>query len=135
MASPTQDEAPVVFSSGASDERSTEGLEPSPAPTSPQPQALAAKHAGVAASANPPVRGERLFTWLAWPFLRLDDLVERLVPAQRNPFAHTGAIATTTFVIAAITGILTLLWYSPSVFKAYESVEAMTAATLTGGLV
>lgn len=87
------------------------------------------------ASANPPVRGDRLLSWLERPLLLLDRGVSRLVPAARNPFAHTGAIATTTFIIATISGILTLLWYSPSVHQAYESVEAMTAATLTGGLV
>ncbi len=86
------------------------------------------------ASAGPGVRGEAPLAALERPLLGLDRLARRLVPDARNPFAQTGAIATTTFLIAAISGGLTLFWYSASLHQAHASVEAMSASLL-GGLV
>ncbi len=59
--------------------------------------------------------------------LRVDRAVERVIPPRYNPFAQTGAIATTAFVVSAISGILLLIWYRPSVHQAYDSVLAMEA--------
>jgi Pyruvate/2-oxoacid:ferredoxin oxidoreductase delta subunit/coenzyme F420-reducing hydrogenase delta subunit len=70
---------------------------------------------------EPPVRGERAISLLEWPFLQLD----RFVPEKWNPLAHTGAIANVCFLIASISGVLLLLWYSPSVHTAWTSLEAM----------
>ncbi|MDP6980735.1 MAG: hydrogenase iron-sulfur subunit [Myxococcota bacterium] len=68
-------------------------------------------------------------------FLYLDRLIERAVPDTLNPLQHTGAIAVVTFLVAAVTGIVVLIWYRPSVNLAYESVEAMSSSPLTAGLV
>lgn len=68
-------------------------------------------------------------------FLYLDRVLERVVPERLNPLQHTGAIAVVTFLIAAVTGIVLLVWYRPSVHLAYASVEAMSAAPFTAGLV
>lgn len=67
-------------------------------------------------------------------FLYLDRLIERVVPPTLNPLQQTGAIAVVTFLVAAVTGIVLLIWYRPSVNLAYESVEAMSMAPYTAGL-
>lgn len=87
-----------------------------------------------AARPDPPVRGDRLLELGDNFFRRLDRLIERVLPPRWNPIAQSGAIANTTFLIAAITGVALLLWYSPSVHKAYSSLEAMRAAPLTAQL-
>jgi coenzyme F420-reducing hydrogenase delta subunit/Pyruvate/2-oxoacid:ferredoxin oxidoreductase delta subunit len=82
-----------------------------------------------------PVRGEGILRRLELPFLELDRLVERVIPARFNPFTQTGAIANTMLIIAIASGVLLLIWYSPSVNKAFDSVEAMSATPWTAGLV
>jgi NAD-dependent dihydropyrimidine dehydrogenase PreA subunit len=42
-----------------------------------------------------------------------------------NPMNHLGAIANLLFGIATITGIILLLWYKPSVYQAYPSLEQL----------
>ncbi len=88
-----------------------------------------------AASAVPDVRGSSVLIGLERLLLLGERLARALVPARLNPFAHTGAIATLTFIVACVSGGLTLIWYSSSVREAFASVEAMTAATYTGGIV
>ncbi|MFU8805638.1 MAG: cytochrome b N-terminal domain-containing protein, partial [Bradymonadaceae bacterium] len=83
--------------------------------------------------ANPPVRGERGLRLLDGLFLRLDRLVERVLPTHLNPFAQTGAIATTSFLIALVSGIVLLIWYRPSVHQAYATVELMSDYPWTAG--
>ncbi len=73
---------------------------------------------------DPKVRGEGALAALEVPFLSLD----RYLPERMNPFAQTGAIANVTFIIAAITGVLLLIWYSPSVHQAWPSLEAMRSS-------
>ena len=73
--------------------------------------------------------------WLEKGFIHLDRLIGRVLPEPLNPFLHTGAIAVVTLLVATVTGIILLLWYSPSVHLAYESVEAMSAAPFTAGLI
>jgi len=70
---------------------------------------------------DPKVRGEGALAALEVPFLWLD----RLLPTGLNPFAQTGAIANVCFIIAAISGVALLIWYSPSVYQAWPSLEAM----------
>jgi coenzyme F420-reducing hydrogenase delta subunit/ferredoxin len=67
-------------------------------------------------------------------FLHLDRLIGRVLPEPLNPFLHTGAIAVVTLLVATATGIILLLWYRPSVHLAYQSVQAMSAAPYTSGL-
>jgi len=81
------------------------------------------------------VRGESLLRPLENAFFRLDRLLGRVLPDALNPFLHTGAIAVNTFLVAAVTGIVLLLWYRPSIHLAFESVAAMSAAPFTSGLV
>ncbi len=86
------------------------------------------------ASPEPAVRGEGLLKLLERPFVWADRMIDRALPEELNPLARTGAIANTTFLIAAVTGVLLLLWYVPSIHQAYDSVEAMAAAPFTAGL-
>lgn len=85
---------------------------------------------------EPTVRGEGLLRLGERAFLALDRLVARLIPRESwNPFARTGAIAMTTFLVASVTGVLLLLWYRASVNSAYDSVAAMGAQPFPAGLV
>jgi coenzyme F420-reducing hydrogenase delta subunit/NAD-dependent dihydropyrimidine dehydrogenase PreA subunit len=80
------------------------------------------------------VRGADLLRRLERGFLLLDRALGKLVPDALNPFLHTGAVAITNLAVATVTGVVLLLWYSPSVHQAYASVEAMTASPLGAGL-
>ncbi len=64
--------------------------------------------------------------------LRVDRVVERVLPPNLNPLTQTGAIANTCFLVALVTGILLLLWYSPSLSQAYDS---LAEASALGGFV
>lgn len=85
------------------------------------------------ARSSPPIRGAALWRRFDAMMLRLDRAVEALIPTRYNPFAQTGAIATTAFIVAAVTGVALLIWYRPSVHLAYGSVMAMEQAPWTGG--
>jgi ferredoxin len=87
------------------------------------------------APSPPRARGEALLRALENGFFRLDRLLARALPESLNPFLHTGAIAVSSLIVATATGIALLLWYSPSVHNAYDSVAAMSAAPWTSGLV
>lgn len=76
---------------------------------------------------DPKLRGDGLFSALETPFLWLDRAIERVVPAAWNPLAQTGAIANVTFIVACVTGVLLLIWYSASVHTAWSSLDAMRA--------
>lgn len=82
------------------------------------------------ARSEPPPRGHRLFRPLDDLMARLDGAVESVVPPQYNPFAQTGALTVVTFLVSAVSGILLLFWYRPSVHLAYESVLAMEASII-----
>ncbi|MFQ5569760.1 MAG: hydrogenase iron-sulfur subunit [Rhodothermales bacterium] len=77
------------------------------------------------ARAEPPVRGETVLRWFEGFFIRLNGVAQKAMPEALNPFAQMGAVANTTFLIALVTGILLLFWYSPSVNHAYGSVVRM----------
>lgn len=84
---------------------------------------------------EPPVRGERLLRAGDSLFQRLDGWVGRALPEALNPFAQTGAIANTTFIVACVSGVVLLIWYSTSVHGAYGSIQDMAQAPLSAGLV
>ncbi len=84
---------------------------------------------------DPPVRGEIILRSLEKLFLRFDRLIALGLPKEYNPFLQTGTIAMVSLLIATATGVLLLLWYSPSVVQAFASVSAMDAAPWTSGLV
>lgn len=74
---------------------------------------------------EPPVRLDGLLGRLELAFLRVNRGAEGLLSPALNPLTQTGAIANVMFLVASVSGILLLFWYSPSVHKAYESVRAM----------
>ena len=83
----------------------------------------------------PTVRADRLFRYLdtGWHFL--DRLIHRAVPPALNPLGQLGAIANTCLIIAVITGVVLLFWYTPSVHHAHESLEQVRATSWLGQLV
>jgi quinol-cytochrome oxidoreductase complex cytochrome b subunit/coenzyme F420-reducing hydrogenase delta subunit len=84
---------------------------------------------------EPELRGERILRAGDGLFQRLDRLVSRALPEELNPLAQTGAIANTSFIIACVSGVLLLIWYSTSVHHAYSSIQAMAEAPFSSGLV
>jgi coenzyme F420-reducing hydrogenase delta subunit/NAD-dependent dihydropyrimidine dehydrogenase PreA subunit len=103
-----------------------------PAPVHEEVAPAAAEHAGE--RVEPPVRGESILRAADSVFVRLDAWIGRALPEELNPLAQTGAIANTTFLVAVVSGIVLLLWYSSSVRLAYDSVSAMAAAPWTAQL-
>ncbi len=83
---------------------------------------------------EPPVRGEAILRFFERGFLAFDRLLGRALPSEFNPFLNTGAIAVVAFFVAAVTGVILLLWYKPSVVQAYPSVAAMADSPWTAGL-
>lgn len=84
---------------------------------------------------EPRVRGEGVLRAGERVLLAADRAVARLLPHEDlNPLARTGALALLTFIVAAVTGILLLFWYSPSVHGAWESVAAMSNQPWSAGL-
>lgn len=83
---------------------------------------------------EPPVRGEVVLRFFERGFLAFDRLLARALPKEFNPFLNTGAIAVVAFFVAAVTGVILLLWYKPSVVQAYSSVAAMADSPFTAGL-
>lgn len=81
---------------------------------------------------EPAVRGEDFLRRLENGFLRFDRLVERALPAALNPFAQLGAMANTCLIIAVISGVLLLFWYTPSVHQAYDSLERLRDGSFVG---
>ena len=81
------------------------------------------------------MRGAAVIAPLERPFLAVDRVLDRALPPALNPFAQTGAIANTSFVIALASGILLLFWYVPSVSQAHESLESIRAQWWGGQLV
>ena len=82
-----------------------------------------------------PVRAERALTASNRALQKAERVVTKGLPASLNPLAYTGALAGYTFIIACVTGILLLFWYSTSVHTAYSSVAAMDAQWWGAGLV
>ncbi len=80
------------------------------------------------------IRGESFLRRIDGWFGRFDGVLDRSIPESLNPLARTGAIANTTFLIAAFTGVFLLFWYSPSVHYAYDSLEALRTDSPLGQL-
>ncbi|MBX3125225.1 MAG: hydrogenase iron-sulfur subunit [Polyangiaceae bacterium] len=86
-------------------------------------------------SAEPPVRGQAALEGGDGLVLRLSVALSRTLRAEENPLTQSGAITTVTFLVAVVSGIVLLFWYSTSVHGAYDSVAAMTGARWTSGFV
>jgi len=78
------------------------------------------------------VRFEKIFAFAERLLGRLDGLMNRLVPAEYNPLEQTGRAANLTLIVCAISGVLMLLWYAPSVQLAYPAMEAIQGRTFGG---
>ncbi len=86
------------------------------------------------ADAQPPVRGARLLRGLDRLLLRLTQGLRAALPDSLNPLLQLGAIANIALIAAIVSGVLLLIWYTPSHTGAWASVEAMHEAPLTAGL-
>ena len=85
------------------------------------------------AVAEPPApRCEDLLRRVENGWLYLDRLIEKFIPPTLNPFSQLGAMANTSLIIAVISGIVLLIWYSPSVHHAYESLEKIRTSSWLG---
>ena len=82
----------------------------------------------------PPVRAARLLAAGDGVMTRLDTLLERALPRDLNPLAHLGAAANAMVLLATLSGVLMLFWYSPSVVLAWHSLADLAPRSL-GGLV
>jgi coenzyme F420-reducing hydrogenase delta subunit/ferredoxin len=80
------------------------------------------------------VRGAAALRLLHAAFVALDGLVHRILPERYNPFARTGAIAVVSFLIAVVSGIVILIWYTPSAAGAWSSLRAMEQARWSVGI-
>lgn len=94
-----------------------------PSPASP----AKADAPGAARAARLLARADNLFT-------RTDTLLERALPRPLNPLAHLGAAANAMLLLATLSGVLLLLWYSPSVHQAWGSLDGLGPRS-PGGLV
>ena len=80
----------------------------------------------------PAVRGEgllkRIDQWLA----ACDGAWARWLPPELNPLAQSGRSANFALLIAVVSGVALLLWYSPSVQSAHSSLAVLGGWTLGG---
>jgi len=83
---------------------------------------------------SPSVRGEGFFRVIENVFIRLDQAIQKFLPTSLNPLGQLGAVANTCLIIAVISGVALLLWYTPSVHQAYDSLEKVRASSWLGQL-
>ena len=81
----------------------------------------------------PPVRAARLFAAGDRLGTRLDTLLERWLPRELNPLAQLGPAANAMLLLATLSGVLLLVWYSPSVQSAWHSLADLGPRS-AGGL-
>jgi ferredoxin len=86
-------------------------------------------HKVAAVRAQPPVVADGAVSLLGRLFAFADRAL-RHVPSHLNPMAQLGAVANVTFIIAIVTGVLLLFWYTPSLGGAYESLAVLGDASL-----
>jgi ferredoxin/coenzyme F420-reducing hydrogenase delta subunit len=67
--------------------------------------------------------------------LRLLRPFRRGLPERLDPLAHAGALAVASFLISLVSGVLLLLWYSPSVHGAHGSLAGLDESLSTGGVI
>jgi ferredoxin len=82
----------------------------------------------------PASRGSRLLARLERLFVFADAWLERVLPRSFNPLAQLGPLANAALVIATASGVLLLVWYSPSVHHAWSSLHELGPRSL-GGIV
>lgn len=84
--------------------------------------------------AQPPVLGSALWRPIDRLYLRGTNALRRVLPDALNPLLQIGAIANIALIAAIVSGILLLIWYTPSHDGAWQSTTAMADAPLTAGL-
>lgn len=84
--------------------------------------------------AQPPVVGSALWRPIDRLYLRATNALRRALPDALNPLLQIGAIANIALIAAIASGILLLIWYTPSHTGAWQSTIAMAEAPLTAGL-
>jgi quinol-cytochrome oxidoreductase complex cytochrome b subunit len=82
-----------------------------------------------------PVRGDAAISAGERVWNRAEKVLGFGLPREWNPMANTGALCGFTFIIATVTGVLLLFWYSPSVHTAYESIAAMERQPWGSGMI
>lgn len=92
---------------------------------------------GAAGLATPPpaaARGARLLAAGESLFVRADAWIERALPRDLNPLGQLGPLANAALVVATLSGVLLLIWYSPSVQFAWSSLAELGPRSV-GGIV
>ena len=82
-----------------------------------------------------PTRGDTSLRVLDALWQTLERLVQGWIPTTLNPLNQFGAIANTCLMIAVLSGIALLFWYSPSVHQAHASLEHLRSSSFLGQLV
>ena len=82
----------------------------------------------------PPVRAAWLLAAGDRWSTRLDSLLERWLPRELNPLAQLGQAANAMLVLATLSGVLMLIWYSASLQLAWHSLADLGPRSL-GGIV
>jgi ferredoxin/coenzyme F420-reducing hydrogenase delta subunit len=80
----------------------------------------------------PPTRAARLLAAGDRLATGLDTLLERWLPREINPLAHLGAAANAMLLLATLSGVLLLVWYSPSVQSAWHSLADLGPRSVGG---
>lgn len=62
----------------------------------------------------------------------MDRWIQGALPPVLNPFTQLGAIANLCLLIAVASGIALLLWYTPSVHQAYDSLAKIESGSVAG---
>lgn len=78
----------------------------------------------------PPVRAARLLAAGDGLLTRLDALLERALPRELNPLAQLGSAANAMLVLATLSGVAMLVWYSSSVLSAWHSLADLAPHSL-----
>lgn len=88
-----------------------------------------------ATDAQPPVLGEALLKPIDRAFQRLANALRGAIPDAHNPLLQSGAVANLALAIAIVSGVVLLIWYTPSHTGAWASTQAMAEMPLLAGLV
>lgn len=82
-----------------------------------------------------PLRGEAPLAAADRGLLRMEGWLGKGLPNHANPLAWTGALSALAFLVAVVSGVLMLFWYSTSVHHAWDSVAVMNASRFGAGFV
>lgn len=80
----------------------------------------------------PATRADRALARAESLFVHADAWLERLLPRAFNPLAQLGPLANAALLLATASGVLLLVWYSPSVHQAWHSLADLGPRSLGG---